>query len=59
MSDHLWLINTRGIFRDARYILRVAPGHKKPTEVEINEEAAEDMGEFVATTIVQSTANIG
>ena len=37
MSDHLWLVKTAALFSDARYIMRVAPSHKKPTRVEINE----------------------
>jgi len=52
MSDHLWLINTRALFSDSRYIMRVAPSHKKPTAVELHEEAVEEMGEFVGSQLV-------
>jgi hypothetical protein len=51
MSDHTWLVNTKALFSDARYIMRVAPSNKKPTQVEVYEEAAVEMGEAVGATI--------
>ena len=55
MSDHVWLINTRALFSGSRYIMRVAPTHKKPTEGEITEEAVVEMGEFVGARVDQTT----
>lgn len=52
MSDHVWLVNTTALFSDARYILRVAPSHKKSTDVVMHEEAVSEMGEYVGSKLV-------
>lgn len=51
MSDHLWLVNTAALFRDSRYIMRVAPSDKKPTNIELCEEAVEDFGDRVGAKL--------
>jgi hypothetical protein len=52
MSDHLWLVHTKALFSEARYIMRVAPSHKKPTQNEKHAEAAGEMGDYVGSRIV-------
>ena len=54
MSDHLWLVNSAALFSDSRYIMRVAPSHKKPTEIEMKEVAVEDFGDRVGAKLTQS-----
>lgn len=55
MSDHVWLVKTNLLFKGSRYIMRVAPSHKKPTGSEICEEAVKEMGDYVGTKIVHSS----
>ena len=58
MSDHVWLINTSALFTGSRYILRVAPTHKKPTESDLLAEAVDEMGEFVCAQLASASTRM-
>jgi hypothetical protein len=58
MSDHLWLVKTAALFSDARYIMRVAPSNKKPTDSELCEVAVEDFGDRIGAKLTQSGSEV-
>ena len=51
MGDHVWLINTKSLFQNEKYIMRVAPSARSTTIDDDRASHVDEVGDYVSKKI--------
>ena len=51
MEDHVWLVDTEGIFKGQKYIMKVAPSTSGPDFEDKVEERVNEVGDFMSKQV--------
>ena len=52
MEDHVWLVDTEGIFKGQKYIMKVAPSTSGPDFEDKVEERVNEVGDFMSKPVL-------